>query len=58
MVSPSQKLYAISRADIRVRIRNRIIRVHVSEAVVRPVVRITADRDANLSTATTNFILF
>lgn len=33
----------MARADIRIRIRGRIVRVHVSEPVIRTVIRVAAN---------------
>jgi hypothetical protein len=33
----------VARADIRIRIRGRIVRVHVSEPVIRAIIRVTAN---------------
>lgn len=39
----SEKPPSKPRADIRIRIRGRIIRVHVSETVIRAIIRIATD---------------
>lgn len=44
----------MARADIRIRIRGRIVRVHVSEPVIRTVIRVTA----NIRTALRNLVLY
>ena len=47
----------LARADIRIRIRGRIVRVHVSEPVIRAIIRVTANIRASLRNLYVNELL-